>query len=165
MTLMEGFISDSVSSYSEFLSENHPTLKNSNNIIISFAVSSPGYSHNNRIDPLIKLHERSFYFSKPAEKFSALGVNDVFTIAENGDRRFAATGKKIKEIKHKIITNKNKISLKDIPLFFGGMKFYVEHDDADWKDFNDSTWFIPEFLLIENNDENYIFNSDEIHNL
>ena len=70
-----------------------------------------------------------------------MGVDEIISISENGDKRFAATDKKVKELKNNFISNWENINLQNKPLFVGGMKFNVEHSDEDWKDFSDSTWF------------------------
>ena len=39
------------------------------------------------------------------------------------------------------------------------MKFMVEHSDGDWKDFNDSTWFVPKTMFLRtDNKQFFIFN-------
>jgi menaquinone-specific isochorismate synthase len=96
-----------------------------------------------------------FAFSKPVENFSFYAAGEVLTITENGNGRFHAIDKKIKNIKDKLISNWGNSGLR-VPLFTGGMKFTVEHNDSDWKDFQDSNWIVPELIILKENDENYL---------
>ena len=163
---MEDFINTSVNALAGFLSQNKTNLKESKSAsqIVSFAHKIEGIDFRRKIDYLVKYYEKSFYFEKPDEDFSFLGIDEIITISENGDKRFAATDKKIKELKNNFINNWDSISLQNKPLFVGGMKFYVEHTDEDWKDFSDSIWSIPELTIIKNKNDffilfNFIYNS------
>lgn len=151
---MEDFISTLVSSYSEFLTEK--TTKHKASLpgsLLSFAnqIKNPGFDQ--KIDQLLKSCENSFYFSSPEEDFSFIALDEVYNILENGTGRFAATDKKVKSISGKLISNWENPG---IPLFVGAMKFTVEHSDDVWKDFNDSSWFIPEIVLCNLNNKNYL---------
>lgn len=156
---MEDFINKVVNSFTGFLSDNKTNLKESKaaNPIVSFAQKIEVMDFNGKIDYLIKYYEKSFYFEKPDEDFSFIGIDEIISITENGDKRFAATDKKIKELKNNFINNWDSISLQNKPLFVGGMKFNVEHQDEDWKDFSDSIWLIPELLIIKNKNDFFIF--------
>ncbi len=156
---MEDFINTAVNSFTGFLSANKTNLKElkSANPIVCFAQKVDGIDFNGKIDYLIKYYEKSFYFEKPDEDFSFIGIDEIISITENGDKRFVATDKKIKELKNNFINNWDSISLQNKPLFVGGMKFNVEHKDDDWKDFSDSIWSIPELLIIKSKDDFFIF--------
>ena len=156
---MEDFINTSVNSFAGFLAKNKTNLKESKatNQIVSFAQKTEGMDFTGKIDYLVKYYEKSFYFEKPDEEFSFLGIDEIISITENGDKRFAATDKKIKELKNNFINNWDNISLQNKPLFVGGMKFNVEHSDDDWKDFSDSIWYIPELLIVKSKDDFFIF--------
>jgi len=156
---MEHFISASVSSFSQFLSDNKTILKetNSGNALISFAIPNFHKFKDLNLDYYMKFYERSFYFEKPDEKFYLLGVGEAIVISENGEKRFAAIDRKIKELKNNIVNNWNTLTLGKIPVFVGGMKFSSEHSDNDWKDFNDSAWFIPEIMFIKEKDKSFLF--------
>ncbi|MHB1686892.1 MAG: isochorismate synthase [Ignavibacteriaceae bacterium] len=158
---MEEFISASTSRLTKFIAEAEGKIKKnySNNVLVSFAETLDNFPFENNIDFLLKLHERSFYFEKPNENFAIFGLDEALTISENGDKRFAATDKKVKEWKENFICNWESFPAKNFPLFLGAMKFNVEHADGDWMDFNDSTWFVPEIMLLEINGQNYfLFN-------
>ena len=158
---MEDLISNSINSFSKFLTEAEPKLKkrNSGSILVSFVLQISNFQIENKKNFLLKLYERSFYFEKPKEDFSIIGIDEILTISENGEGRFAITDKKIKEWKNNFVNNWETVSIKRIPLFLGAMKFTPEHNDEIWQDFNDSTWFVPEvMLLIENSNQFLFFN-------
>ncbi|MEJ2615467.1 MAG: isochorismate synthase [Ignavibacteriaceae bacterium] len=156
---MEDFINTAVNSFTGFLSDNKTTLKESKaaNPIVSFAKKLEGIDLTGKVNYLLRYYEKSFYFEKPDEDFSFIGIDEIISITENGDKRFAATDKKIKELKNNFINNWDSIPLKNKPLFVGGMKFNVEHQDDDWKDFSDSIWSIPELLIIKSKNDIFIF--------
>ena len=156
---MEDFINTAVDTFTGFLAKNKTNLKElkAANPIVSFALKVENSNLTGKIDYLVKYYEKSFYFEKPDESFSFLGVDEIISVMENGDKRFAATDKRIKELKQNFINNWDTISLENKPLFIGGMKFSVEHSDDDWKDFNDSIWSVPELLIVKSNNDSFIF--------
>ncbi len=92
-------------------------------------------------------------------------MDEALNITENGEKRFSATDKKIKEWKEKFHSNWSKFTGIVFPLFLGSIKFAVEHADNDWSDFNDSTWFVPEVLLYKIKEQrfllfNFIYSSE-----
>ena len=156
---MEDFISQAVTSFSNFLSDNNTKIKEHSaaNVLVSFAAAIDDFPVYQRINHLIKSYERSFYFEKPGEKFLVFGADEALTISENGERRFTAIDKRIKNLKGSFINNWGTIPVKRIPLFLGGMKFMTDHNDVDWQDYNDSTWFIPEVMILGAKGNNYLF--------
>jgi menaquinone-specific isochorismate synthase len=162
---MEDSINKAVNSFTGFLTANKSIFKESKaaNPVVSFAHKVEEIELDGKIDYLTKYYEKSFYFEKPDEDFSFIGVDEIISITEYGDKRFAATDKRIKELKNNFINNWDTISLRNKPLFVGGMKFNVEHQDDDWKDFGDSIWFIPELLLLKSKNDFFIF-YNFIHN-
>jgi len=156
---MEDIISKSVGDFNQFLTGHEITLKKRpGSTLISYAaiISKKDFSFLRSINNYMKTPARSFYFRQPDKDFSFLAVNSCIVISENGPGRFASTDKKIKEWKDKFLHNRDIINTRQIPLFVGGMKFTPEHPDDLWNDFYDSSWFVPEFMLIENNGVNYL---------
>ena len=131
-------------SFSQFLSDKIEQKENLSGKLLSFAREISSFDFENKIDSLLKLSENSFYFSSPVNQLSFIAFDQAFNITENGQARFISTDKKIKELNDKFISNWNG---QNLPLFVGGMKFTIEHSDEEWKDFSDSTWFIPEIMI------------------
>lgn len=156
---MNDLISTAVTSFTKFINENDKKIKeiNSGNVLVSYAIALTDFPSHTIINHLTKHYERSFYFEKPIDNFRIMGMDDVLTIAENGVGRFAITDKKIKEWKNSFFNNWSTIPYQRIPLFLGGMKFTTEHNDEDWQDFNDSTWFVPEIIILEIEQKPYLF--------
>ncbi len=155
---MKDLISSAVSSFTDFLSETNKKTKGfySVNNLVSFAFPLNDFQIQNNLNTIIKHYERSFYYEKPHDQFLILGLDEALTIAENGEGRFAITDKKIREWKNSFINNWNTLSQHNIPLFLGGMKFLIEHSDEDWQDYNDSTWFVPEIMILIEKDKKYL---------
>ncbi len=156
---MRDHISTAVTSFTKFITENEKKIKgiNSGNVLVSYAIALNDFPSHVMINHLTKHYERSFYFEKPIDNFRIIGLDDALIIAENGDGRFAITDKKIKEWKNSFFNNWDSIQLQRIPLFLGGMKFTTEHNDDDWQDFNDSTWFVPEIIILEEDKKQFLF--------
>ncbi len=154
---MPDLIETLVSSFSKYLTEKKTTLKNNpNNFLISYCF--PLEKNILEFEPhsLAAKFNKAFYFEIPAENFSFAGIDEIISISEKGEGRFAATEKKINEWKENFINNWDEISSKRIPLFIGSMKFMVEHSDEDWKEFEDSDWFVPEILFLKIGTNNYL---------
>ncbi len=156
---MESLISISIKALTDFLPEASSKLKqqNLNNSLVSVCVSPEDLTFFNSLNHSIKLFERSFYFEQPNKIFAVIGLDEAISISENGDARFAATAKKVKELKNMFINNWGNLEKKHIPLFLGGMKFTNDHGDSDWQDYDDSTWFIPEIMLLKHSHSNFLF--------
>ena len=152
---MEDFITALVNSYSKFISETSDKQKEAlqQKCLLSFAAEIKNQKFEQKLDQLIKGFETSFYFCSPEDNFSFIAADEAYNIIENGNGRFAATDKKIKDISDKFINNWENINL---PLFAGAMKFTVEHSDDNWKDFNDSSWFVPEIVICNLNKKQYL---------
>ena len=158
---MEDFISRSIESFSNFLSDNKDVLKSSRltSRIISYILPFDHIKISGKVDEILNNSERSFYFENPESDFMIIGNDEILNITGNGESRFAITDKKIREWKDKIVSNHDIIKIRQIPLFIGAMKFMVEHSDGDWKDFNDSTWFVPKTMFLRtDNKQFFIFN-------
>lgn len=158
---MTNIISDSISAFSGFLTDNEKQIKNfkSETLLLRFAYPCKTEFIKNNLDSILKSFSRSFYFEKPDEDFFFTALGESIVISENGDKRFAATDRALSNIKEKIYDNLSLIKSMRVPLFAGGMKFAVEHSDSVWADFNDSLWFIPEILFLKDKEEEFfIFN-------
>lgn len=159
---MQEYISDtSVTSFTEFLKKNDKSLKsNRGQSLVSYIFPAEQCELFKRINNLSRKQEILFYSENPSENKFFLGINSIVTLTEKGERRFSSLEKRIKEIGENLISNKRDFENVSIPLLMGGMKFTVEHSDENWKDFDDSVWFIPELLYLKNNGNYYfVFNS------
>jgi len=156
---MENFILSTENSLRKFLLDADTIIKSRNggNLLVSFAIPFEDIDSIDFINHLAKSYERSFYFEKPADNFLIAGFDEALIISENGEGRFAVTDKKIKEWKNSFINNWENLPDKNIPLFVGGMKFTSEHNEDDWQDYNDSTWFVPELLILKKQNMKYMF--------
>lgn len=144
---MNDFFTAQTENYSAFLTENSAQIKKNNSGIVSYVLELPKDKLNINADFLLSKFSTGFYYEKPELDFFVYGADPILELNENGEGRFAVIDKKIKDLKKNLVSNWEIFSYKDFPLFTGGMKFTVEHPDADWKEFNDSSWFIPEIIL------------------
>ena len=146
-----------VNSFSNFLTEKKATLKNNpNNFLFSYCLSLDKTILEFELHSLAAKFNKSFYFEIPAEKFAFTGIDETISISEKGEGRFAATEKRINEWKENFISNWDVINSKRVPLFIGSLKFMVEHSDEDWKEFEDSDWFVPEVVFLKLEKKNYL---------
>ncbi len=157
--MIDHILTSSASSFAEFLQKNEKSIKSNNGqSLISYIFPAEEYEIFDRINNLRKIQEVLFYSEKPSMGEFFLGVNSVLTLNEKGEKRFSSLEKKIKETGENFISNRSEYDF-SVPLFMGGMKFTVEHSDEQWKDFEDSTWFIPELIYIKNNGSyHFVFN-------
>jgi isochorismate synthase EntC len=134
-------------------------LNNLSEGIVSFSLIIDNYNFNNYLDEIIKQFSPSFYLHKPYQNFSILSIGSIKNIFENGQGRFAKVDKNLKSLSNSIYYNWDESDFNKIPLWVGGMKFTVEHDDNIWTDFNDTFWFIPQISFVyENNRTLLIYN-------
>jgi len=154
---MDSIISNSIDTLSNFLSDIETKLKQNhlNTALISVSVPTD-FTFSGKLNQFIKYFERSFFLEKQDESFSLLGIDEAVSIAENGESRFALTEKKIKELKKSFISNWSDFPKKNFPLFIGGFKFTPERSEAEWQDYSDSNWFIPEIMFLSNSSGNFI---------
>jgi menaquinone-specific isochorismate synthase len=149
---MSEFLTKETENFSGYLSENFPAIKNKNGGIFSYVIELPGENINFNPDASLNRFNTSYYFEKPDRSYMIYAADPVLELNDNGEGRFAVIDKKIKELKKNLFVHSDN---KELPLFVGGMKFSVEHSDADWKEFNDSSWFIPECMLVISNKKSY----------
>ncbi len=139
-----------VNSFFEFLTEKKANLKNNpNNFLISYCLPLDNSILEFETHSLVAKFNKAFYLEIPADNFAFTGIDEAISISEKGEGRFAATEKRINEWKENFIHNWEILKSRRIPLFIGSLKFMVEHSDEDWKEFEDSDWFVPEFLFLK----------------
>jgi menaquinone-specific isochorismate synthase len=145
-----------VSSFSEFLKKQEKLLKSLQvQSLISYIFPAEQIELYTRINNFRKKQEIMYYSEKPLLNQFFLGINSILTITEKGERRFSSLEKRIKETGENLVSNRRDYPELSVPLFFGGMKFTVEHSDDYWKDFDDSIWFIPELLYLRSDNKYY----------
>ncbi|NWF88545.1 MAG: isochorismate synthase [Ignavibacteriaceae bacterium] len=148
MTIVPGKIADN---FSSFLSERSSIIGKQEfaDYLISFKFSIEATELLNNPNYLLKNYPKVFYFENPNEKISFIAFGSAMEISENGLGRFSSLSKTYKEIKGKTICNWDQ-KTEPMPLVCGGMKFTPEHSEDEWIDFKDSEWFVPEFLIMKN---------------
>lgn len=146
-----------VDNFSEYLSDTAVefTKQKLEGCIISFKLPLTNFTLNLNLNSINQSFTKAFHFENPTDNFSLYGLGTALEISENGLGRFASLSKIYDELESKVITNWNK-EVERFPLICGGMKFTAEHSEDEWIDFKDSEWFIPEFLVLENNDKHNI---------
>ncbi len=107
-----------------------------------------------------------FYWNISGKKISFLAFDPIVNITENGILRVEKTDEKISSLRKNFINNWKENNLGNLPLFFGGMKFAPNQKSNVWKDFSDSDWFVPRFLILNRAGKSYLivnYFSDEIN--
>lgn len=159
---MLNYIQNIINSFSDFLIENKNIIgkQEFTEHLVSYKLPNSDLQVLNKLTMILRNNPRAFYLENVKEKFSLLGLGSALELSENGLGRFSTLSKSYRELKGKIISNWQD-ETNEFPLICGSMKFTVEHSEDEWKDFKDSDWFVPEFLLVEKNgSKNLFYNSN-----
>ncbi|MBA4251567.1 MAG: hypothetical protein C0425_06710 [Chlorobiaceae bacterium] len=159
---MEAFLNSALDDCSKFIAEAVAVFnkKKLSSGIISYSLKLEKKISDISFQTLCNKINPTFLFENQKEEYSFIALGEVHTIIENGLGRFAQISKRKRMLIDKVQSNWNKYPGMKFPLFVGGLKFSVEHDEEEWKNFQDSIWYIPELLLYNNNQNTYlIFNS------
>ncbi len=97
-----------------------------------------------------------FYWNISEQKISFLAFDPIINITEDGLQRVERTDEKISALRENFLNNWDEYNLENLPLFFGGMKFAPNQKSKVWKDFSDSDWFVPRFLILNKNNKSYL---------
>lgn len=154
-----------INSFSDFLSENKNVIAKPefNDYLISFKLPEITLEFENKLNDFIQNQKRGFYSENPSENFSLLGLGTALDLSDNGLGRFASITKAVQELKTKVISNWQQ-EIQNFPLICGGMKFTAEHSENEWKDFKDSDWFVPQFLILNISGSRSVFYNCVIQN-
>jgi len=148
----------------KFLSENVSgnTTGKFNKQLISFAFNSPFINFANLVNNLQSNRTTFFFWQKPDEDYTILGIGELLSVKDYDIKRTEQSKQQIEKWVQNHSNNFNEYNLKSAPLFMGGMKFSPEGISGNtiWNDFADSDWFIPEIILLKENQQVYV-----IHNL
>lgn len=147
--MMPTLIQLALQQFEEFLINQELTSVNSSlkGKLISFKLPAFDVNLSDKLNFFIMHYPKVFFLENVEQNFSLLAIGTALEISENGLGRFASLSKKLSELQKIFISNYG-ISEIDIPLICGGMKFNTQHSSDEWMDFNDSDWFIPEFMFI-----------------
>jgi len=96
-----------------------------------------------------------FYYSKPNEEKSFLGIGKVKSQHTAQIISSAANGNSSSN--NSIVSvNFDPELLNSIPLVLGSEKFPLKKSESLWNDFEDSNWFIPQILILVNKEQPYL---------
>lgn len=149
-----------IEAFSKFLEQQKNLLSKAeySNYILSFKLPSCEPDLSKKLDSLIVNFPKIFFMENAEQNYLIMGIGSALDIFDNGLGRFTSLSKQVSAIKHKVIFNL-KDSENEFPFICGGMKFTSEHSRDEWKDFNDSDWFIPEFIFLKiSGEKNLIYN-------
>jgi menaquinone-specific isochorismate synthase len=156
---MENLFRNPESLFKDFLNENKKWFQDSKStgqLLLQFIIELNDVDHSSVLDNEFINRERAIYLSKPNMDFHFIGFDECFSIQENSDNRFLKIEQHIEKIRNSFRTNLP--APDNVPLFFASIKFLTDDSD-EWKDFDDSRWFIPESALFKTGNKNYfIFN-------
>jgi menaquinone-specific isochorismate synthase len=124
--------------------------------LISYKIPAIDFHTENKLSTFIENYPRFFYIENALQNFSLMGLGTALEMSSNGLGRFSAISKSVRELQSKLISNW-KDEQNNFPLICGGMKFTAEHSEAEWQDFKDSDWFVPEFLLVKKSGSQNLF--------
>ena len=91
--------------------------------------------------------ENRCYFADPAQHVIFAGIGSVFTIATASHKRFQTARDEWDKVKEKSFVQREKYEFGTGPLLFGGFSFDQEKKTDLWKEFDDTTFSLPAFLL------------------
>ncbi len=106
-----------------------------------------------------KLHEKKnkyFYWNLPSENKEFLGFSPLLEISEAITNGIDFPNSKLENFKNNFISNWEELSLTNVPLVVGGIKFASDKKNKVWEDFRDSDWFIPSISILIQNKECYL---------
>lgn len=161
---MKEQFSSFITAYEQFCLTKKAELKNNfKNSVLSFISPTNTFLPYELIEPALMHFSQGYYYEKEAKNYKFLALGKLIDLSENGVGRFETIDKKINALKNSFYSNYREMGINDIPLFVGGMKFLTENDGKEWKDFDDSNWFIPSLIFLSIDHKNYIiFNSTGI---
>jgi len=121
-------------------------------ILISYKEKIESCDFGNIVNNLQELKQTYFYWEKPDKGCTALGIESLFNVSYSGPHRTTGTEKEVNYWIDRRFSNISKEEAKTIPVFIGGMKFSPDKEDGKsiWKDYSDSDWFIPKYIIINN---------------
>lgn len=158
---MKEQLSSFLTAYEQFCLTKKTELKNNfKNSILSFIQPFSTFLPSELTDSALSAFSKGYYYESGPGKYKFFGLGELLNLNENGRQRFDTIDKRIKELKANFHSNFEDFPLKEIPLFAGGMKFLTENEGKEWKDFDDSNWFIPSIVFLQTEGANYlIYNS------
>ncbi|HFK1441076.1 MULTISPECIES: isochorismate synthase [Bacillus] len=101
--------------------------------------------------------ENRCYFADPAQHVIFAGIGSVFTIANSSHKRFQTARDEWEKVKENAFVQRDEYEFGTGPLLFGGFSFDPEKEKTDlWKEFKDTTFSLPAFLLTVKNEKAWL---------
>ncbi|WP_242144278.1 MULTISPECIES: isochorismate synthase MenF [unclassified Bacillus cereus group] len=101
--------------------------------------------------------EHRCYFADPAERVIFAGIGSVFTIANSSNERFQDARQQWNRVQEKAVIQREAYEFGTGPLLFGGFSFDPEKEQTElWKEFKDTTFSLPAFLLTVKNEKAWL---------
>ena len=150
-------LNDITSNFTNFLTGHKNVIgkQEFSEYLISYRLPDIDLDLAGKLSEIIENYNKIFYFENPDGNFSYTALGTALEMSDNGLGRYSAISKSVRELKGKRISNWNE-EPNDFPLICGGMKFTAEHSEDEWKDFQDSDWFVPEFLFVKTLGSQYL---------
>jgi len=151
-------LNEAINKFTNFLTEYKNIIgkQEFSDYLISYKLPAIDSQIDNKLSALAENYPKFFYFENSLENFSLTGIGTAADMFANGLGRFSNISKSVRDLKNRVISNW-KDEGTEYPLVCGGMKFTAEHSGTEWQDFNDSDWFVPEFLLVKKSNSHNLF--------
>ncbi|AWC34341.1 isochorismate synthase [Bacillus cytotoxicus] len=101
--------------------------------------------------------EHRCYFADPAERVIFAGIGSVFNIVNSSNARFQDARQQWNRVQEKAVIQREAYEFGTGPLLFGGFSFDPEKEQTElWKEFKDTTFSLPAFLLTVKNEKAWL---------
>lgn len=133
---------------SDFLTKNVPQ-----GAIFSFTQDISADEYYKVIPFLLNCTDNYFYWNKPDEDFSFLGLDKILSIHRDESLPLESLNKQIQNISSSIIFNRDYNTGSKHPLFIGAIKFPSSLQENIWNDFKNIELFIPKILFLKTGEQ------------
>jgi menaquinone-specific isochorismate synthase len=99
--------------------------------------------------------ETAFYFERPEERFAFCGVGEAYAVSTRGRKRFEETARLMADLPERVLRRAEGLPERP-PLFVGAVTFEPDERSDEWRDFDDSRWFVPERLILRIGEKDYL---------
>ncbi len=149
-------VSSTVNSFTEFISLSEG---NNDGKLFSYAFKLNIPDQLQLLNELGIHNSKMIFFREPNQKKSFIALGSVFDLVDKSETKFSSLTKGFNEWRNKFINNWDDLGLNFVPIIVSAVKFDGKRNSEKWIDFPSLTFYIPEIILLRNEEESYcVFN-------